>query len=179
MSLAIDRELIIKTLFAGRTRITNGFQVPAYSGMFVKDHPYPYDLQEAKRLLGESVYKGEVIPYNILSDYYPNEVNVAQAMVEMWRAAGINVQIEVKENWTQVNIEDSGKIRVLGMRNSSFTDLYADPAGCLWRTFNQNYDPYSRHNLKGADVEEFMRLGTVLDSSINHHERYNAFKKML
>jgi len=180
MSLAIDRELIIKTLFAGRTRIVNGLQEPGYSKMYVKDHPFPkYDLKEAKKLVSESAYKGEVIPYYILNDYYLNEVNVSQALVEMWKAAGINVQIEVKENWTQVNAEDENKIRYLGMRNTSHTDLYGDPSGCLWRTYSAKYDATTFHNWKGADVDEFNKLGGILDSSINPQDRYNAFKKML
>ncbi|MDX9801556.1 MAG: ABC transporter substrate-binding protein [Spirochaetia bacterium] len=180
MSLAIDRELLVKTLFSGRTRVTNGLQEPGYDKMFVKDHPYPkYDLKKAQQLVKESVYKGESIPYYIQNDYYPNEVNVAQAMVEMWRTAGINVQLEVKENWAQVNLEDSNKIRILGMRNTSHTDNFGDPSGCLWRTYNPKYDAQVFHNWKGADVDEFNKLGKVLDSSADQKERYNAFKKML
>ncbi len=180
MSLAIDRELLVKTLFSGRTRVTNGLQEPGYDKMFVKEHPYPkYDLKLAQKLVKESKYKGEVIPYYILNDYYPNEVSAAQAMVEMWRTAGINVQIEVKENWGQVNAEDSNKIRILGMRNTSHTDNFGDPSGCLWRTYNAKYDAQTFYDWKGPDVDEFNRLGKILDSSPDQKVRYTTFKKML
>ncbi len=180
MSLALDRELIVKNLFAGRTTIPNGINDPGYADMYVKDHPYPkYDLAEAKKLVKKSVYKGEVIPYYILNDYYPNEVNVAQTMVEMWKAAGINVQIEIKENWAQVNAEESEGLRYFGMRNTSNTDTFGDPAGCLWRTYNQSYDPYKVHGWRGPLVDEFMELGKVLDTSVNQKERYKAFARML
>ncbi|MCL2704594.1 MAG: ABC transporter substrate-binding protein [Spirochaetaceae bacterium] len=180
MSLAVDRDLIIKTLFSGRTRVVNGLQEPGYGPMFVKEIPYPkYDLNKAKELVKKSKYNGEVIPYYILNDYYPNEVSVAQAMVEMWRAAGVNVQIEVKENWGQVNIEDSNKIRILGMRNTSHTDQYGDPSGCLWRTYTPKYDAQLLHNWQGADVDEFNKLGEILDSTADQKVRYNSAKRML
>ncbi len=180
MSLAINRELLVKTLFSGKTRVTNGLQEPGYANMFVKDHPYPkYDLNKAKELVKESKYKGEIITYPILNDYYPNEVSAAQAMVEMWRAAGINVQIEVRENWAQVNAEDSNKIRTLGIRNTSNTDLFGDPSGCFWRVFNPQYDAQLFYNWKGPDVDEFNKLGNTLDSTADQKVRYNSFKKML
>ncbi|RJQ55649.1 MAG: ABC transporter substrate-binding protein [Desulfobacteraceae bacterium] len=177
LSLALDRELLVKTLFAGRTVVPNGLQDPSYGPMYVKDHPYPrYDLKLAQQMVKESKYKGEAIPYHIQNNYYPNEVDAAQAMVEMWRAAGINVQIEVKENWAQVNVEDQNKIRIYGMRNVSHTDLFMDPSGCMWRTYNPKYEAQAKHNW---DPGDFNKWGKILDTSIDQKERYDAFKKML
>ena len=39
MSYAIDRELIVETLWGGRTSVPNGLQFSSYGDMFVKDHP--------------------------------------------------------------------------------------------------------------------------------------------
>jgi len=180
MSLAVDRDLLIKTIFSGRTRVPNGLQDPGYGPMFVKEHPYPkLDLNKAKELVAKSKYNGEIITYWILNDYYPNEVSSSQALVEMWRAAGINVQIEVKENSGQINVEGPDKLRVFGIRNTSHTDLYGDPSGCLWRTYTPNYDAQRFLNWKGPDVDEFNKHGEILDSSIDQKERYNSAKRML
>ena len=180
MSLAIDRELLNKTLFSGRTRVPNGVQEPGYGQMFVKDHPYPkYDPNNAKELLKKSKYKGEVINYPILIDYYPNEVSASQAIVEMWRAVGINVQIEVKENWSQVEANDSNNIKTAGIVNTSHTDLFGDPSGCLWRSYNQKYDAQFWYNWSGPNVDEFNKLGALLDSTIDQKARYDIFGKML
>ena len=94
----------------------------------------------------------------------------------MWKAIGVNVEIEVKENWAQVNVVDENKKRVLGMRHSSNTGLYTDPVACLWRTYNQSYDAQKNHNWK---VSRFNDLGEILDSSLDQKERYAAFKEML
>ena len=177
MSYAIDRELIVETLWGGRTSVPNGLQFSSYGDMFVKDHPQPkYDPELAKKLLKDSVYNGEVINFYIQNDYYTNEVNTSQILVEMWKAIGVNVEIEVKENWAQVNVVDENKKRVLGMRHSSNTGLYTDPVACLWRTYNQSYDAQKNHNWK---VSRFNDLGEILDSSLNQKERYAAFKEML
>jgi len=180
MSLAIDRELIIKNLFSGRTRTLNGLQEPGYGPMFVKEHPYPkYDLNKAKELLKKSKYNGEIINYYIFNDNYPNEVSVSQAMLEMWRAAGINVQIEVKENRALASVLGPDKIRVVGMINQSHTDLYGDPSGGLWRGYTPQSDSQTFYNWKGSDVDEFNKLGETLDSSIDQKVRYASAKRML
>ncbi|MCL2704592.1 MAG: ABC transporter substrate-binding protein [Spirochaetaceae bacterium] len=180
MSMAIDRDLIIKTLFSGRTRVPNGLQDPGYGPMYVKDHPFPkYDLNKAKELVKKSKYNGEIINYPIQNDYYPNEVSVTQAMVEMWKAAGINVQLEVKENSGQINLEGPDKIRLLAIRNTSHQDLYGDPSGCLWRTYTPAYDAQRFYNWKGPDVDEFNNHGKILDTSADQKERYASAKRML
>ena len=47
-------------------------------------------------------YKGDPIPYRLLNNYYTNQVATAQVLVEMWQSVGLNVQIETKENWSQI-----------------------------------------------------------------------------
>ena len=47
----------------------------------------------------------------------------------MLKAAGLNVKIEVKENWTQV--EAPGRDRMIN--NASFSAYYPDPVAQLWR----------------------------------------------
>ena len=180
MSYAIDRELIVETLWGGRTIVPNGIQYKSYGDMYVKENPAPkYDPELAKEMLKKSVYNGEVINFWIQNDYYINEVDTSQILVEMWKAIGVNVAIEVKENWSQINVVDENKKRLLGMRHSSNTGLYPDPASCLWRTYNQSYDSQKNHNWKGKDVDRFNELGAVLDSSSSQKERYAAFKEML
>ena len=180
MSLAIDRELMVETLWGERTSVPNGLQYPSYGDMYVKDHPQPkYDPELAKELVKKSVYNGEVINFWIQNDYYINEVDTSQVLVEMWKAIGVNVEIEVKENWAQINVTDENKKRTLGMRHSSNTGLYEDPVSLIWRTYNQSYDSQKKHNWKGKTVDKFNEGGAILDSSFDQKERYAALKEML
>lgn len=100
---AIDRQAIVEALWSGRTRIPAGLQWEFYGPMFVENWTVPaFDLARAKALLKEANYKGDPIPYRLLNNYYTNQSSTAQVLVEMWRQAGLNVQIEMKENWQQI-----------------------------------------------------------------------------
>ncbi|MGL5139533.1 MAG: ABC transporter substrate-binding protein, partial [Beijerinckiaceae bacterium] len=92
---ALDRKLIVDQLWVGRTELGEGLQYPYFGDMFVKEHRLPaFDPALAKRLLQEAGYKGEPISYRVLNNYYTNQVATAQIMTDMWRAVGLNVQIE-------------------------------------------------------------------------------------
>ncbi len=76
--------------------------------MFHADWTVPaYDPKLAQDLLKQANYKGDPIPYRLLNNYYTNQVATAQVLVEMWKAVGLNVQIETKENWTQIMERDA------------------------------------------------------------------------
>ena len=53
----------------------------------------------ARELVKQAGYKGDPIPYRLLNNYYTNQTATAQVLVEMWKAAGLNVEIQMKENW--------------------------------------------------------------------------------
>jgi ABC-type transport system substrate-binding protein len=106
---AIDRQAIVDALWAGRTRIPKGLQWEYYGEIFHADWEVPrFDPAEARRLLREANYRGEPIPYRLLNNDYTNQVNNAQIVVESFRAAGLNVQIEMKENFSQVTARTPG-----------------------------------------------------------------------
>ena len=99
---AIDRQAIVDSLWSGRTRVPHGLQWEYYADMFQADWTVPeYNPALAQDLLKQANYKGDAIPYRLLNNYYTNQVATAQILVEMWKAVGLNVQIETKENWTR------------------------------------------------------------------------------
>ena len=89
---SIDRQAIVDSLWAGRTRVPPGLQWEFYGPMFIEGWTVPeYDPKKAQALLKAANYKGEPIPFRVLNNYYTNQVATAQIEVEMWRAAGLNV----------------------------------------------------------------------------------------
>src|SRR6266542_3291302 len=80
---AIDRQAIVEALWSGRTRVPAGLQWEFYGPMFIENWTVPaYDPAKAKQLLKEANYKGEAIPYRLLSNSYPPQVPTAQVLVE-------------------------------------------------------------------------------------------------
>ncbi|TCZ53879.1 ABC transporter substrate-binding protein [Roseicella aquatilis] len=170
---AIDRQAIVDSLWAGRTVVPKGLQWPYYEGMFLADWEVPrFDLAEARRLLREAGYKGEPIPYRLLNNYYTNQNATAQVLVEMWRAAGLNVQIEMKENWSQI-LERSPTRAVRDWSNSA---PFNDPVSSL---VNQHGPNGQQQQVGEWTNEEMNRLSVELETGTDRARRRAAFRRML
>ena len=173
LALAIDRRMIAETLYHGGTRATAAYQHPAFGALYdAGRRGTEYDPELARRLLREAGYTGEPIPYRTNPAYYALQLPTAQVLVEMWRAVGLNVQLQVQENWTQI-LAPEGR----GIRDWSNSVLFQDPAGALSRL----YGP--RGPVQGSYKEwtnaAFNADCEVLETSLDIPERRAAFARML
>ena len=170
---AIDRQAIVDSLWAGRTRVPRGLQWEFYGEMFIADWEVPrFDQAEARRLLREAGYRGEPIPYRLLNNYYTNQVATAQVLVEMWRSVGLNVQIQSVENWAQVFDRSTAR----GIRDWSNSAPFSDPVSSL---VNQHGPRGQQQQIGEWTNAEFNRLSEVLETSTDRAERRRAFRRML
>ena len=170
---AIDREAIVAALFGGRSVVPKGLQFDFYGSMLLGDWAPPrYDLTEARRLLREAGYRGEPIPYRLLAGYYTNQLAVAQVLVEGWRSVGLNVQIEMRENFTQVLSREGQR----GVRDWSNSASYNDPVSSL----TAQHGPEGQQWQIGEWTnEEFGRLSEQLDTGTDPAQRRATFRRML
>lgn len=159
LTLAIDRQLIVDSLFSGKTAVPPGMQHPAFGEMFTKDfQPDRYNPELAKKLLKEAGYKGEHIQYRYQIGYYDREAETAQILQQMWKAVGINVDLVLKENWKQIMDNSDGKRAI---HNWSCTALYADPMGLAYRIFGETgqfqtvYKSYISPEMNSASIGIF------------------------
>ena len=174
LCLAIDRDIIVESLYHGQTVVPRGWQMKLMGDMYLEDRPMPeYSPEKAKKLLEEAGYKGEEITYRVLPDYYTNEVSTAQILVEMWKAAGLNVKIEMKENWDQIGKDDEKR----QIMNASFTAIYPDPVGQFWRRFGPS-SPWTTGGVMLLDPR-FYQLGGILETCTDLDVRQKVFREML
>ncbi|HVW91982.1 MAG TPA: ABC transporter substrate-binding protein [Devosia sp.] len=97
---AIDRQAIVKALWGGASVVPHLMNVPAHGDLYMPDRPItPYDPAEAKKLLAQSHYAGETLHFRILAGYYTNYLEAAQIMQQMWKEAGINVELEPRDSF--------------------------------------------------------------------------------
>ncbi|PZW43098.1 peptide/nickel transport system substrate-binding protein [Humitalea rosea] len=170
---SIDRQAIVDSLWAGRTIVPKGLQWPYYGEMYINDWDVPkFDLAEARRLLREANYRGEPIPYRLLNNYYTNQTSTAQVLVEMWRQAGLNVVIEMKENWTQIFDRNSQR----GVRDWSNSAPFNDPVSSI---VNQHGPNGQQQQVGEWTNEEMNRLSVELETSIDRPRRKQVFRRML
>lgn len=173
MSLALDRKLIVESLWENKLPIPNGYQLPSYGRGYVEDFPpLAYDPAKAKELLAAAGYKGEQITYRLLNNYYPNQVSGAQTMVEMWRAVGLNVKIQMMENFAQIQRKP-----VHAIYDASNTALFPDHLGHPWREYGPNG---SLPKLVGVwRNEEYFTLGAKLQEEVVPDKRRPIIRRML
>jgi len=170
---AIDRQAIVDALWSGRTRVPAGLQWEFYGPMFVENWTVPaYDLGKAKALLKAANYKGDPIPYRLLNNYYTNQVSTAQVLVEMWRAAGLNVQIEMKENWQQIFDANSPR----AVRDWSNSAGFNDPISSLVA----QHGPQGQQQQVGEWTnEEMNKLSVAMEVETDMSKRKAMFRRML
>ena len=170
---AIDRQAIVEALWSGRTRVPAGLQWEFYGPMFIENWTVPeYNLATARALLKEAGYKGEPIPYRLLNNYYTNQVATAQVLVEMWRQAGLNVQIEMKENWQQI-FDGNGQRAVRDWSNSAG---YNDPISSIVA----QHGPQGQQQQVGEWTnEEMNKLSGALEVETDMAKRRAMFRRML
>ncbi|MEM6637417.1 MAG: ABC transporter substrate-binding protein [Pseudomonadota bacterium] len=171
LTFSIDREIIVEALFGGKAGVPNGLQMPSFGPIYDAAYPQPvYDLDLAREELALSGYNGEVIDYPLLPNVIDTEVAVAEVLREMWKGIGINVELQIRENWRQITKGHHS------IRNMSATIVWQDPATILWRLFR----PPVMEGRGWAWVnDKFNEAGGVLEGNPDPAARQQAFRVMM
>ncbi len=173
MTHSIDRQAIVDSLWAGRTKVPKGLQWEYYDDMFITDWSVPaFDPALAQSLLKQAGYKGEPIPYRLLNNYYTNQTATAQVLVEMWKAVGLNVQIQTKENWTQIMERSNTR----GVRDWSNSAPFNDPVSSIVAQHGPNGQQQQIGEWTNVEANQ---LSEVLETSTDRDVRRKAFRRML
>lgn len=175
MTHALDRQAIVDALWAGKTVVPKGLQFDSYaaSNMLIADWTVPeFNPELARDLLKQANYKGDEIPYFLLNNYYTNQTATGQIITEMWQQVGLNVQIQMKENWSQIFAGEGER----GVRDWSASNHVNDPVTPMVNQFGPNGQAQQNHEFTNAELNQ---LSVVLESSTDHATRRKAFARML
>jgi peptide/nickel transport system substrate-binding protein len=169
LSLAIDRETIVKELWRGRGLVPSG---PIPRGDAHHDPalpPLPYNPREARERLRRGGYRGEPIVLESTDGFIANDRRMSEAIAEMWEDVGVNVVLEGIDPATRhlKNRQRTFK----GLWWSDPTSILRDPDGMMGRLLapGQAHD-YWRH-------AEFDRL-RLLARAGEESARGDAYRKM-
>lgn len=92
LSMAIDRESIVGSFLSGTTEVANSVSPPGTVGYDGDLEPYPFDLEEAKRLIEKSGYDGAPIRVGAPRGRYQMDAQIGEAIAGMFEEAGVNVE---------------------------------------------------------------------------------------
>jgi len=99
LSLAIDRQLLVDSLWMGHAELMSSYQVPEWGSLYNPDRPLDaYDPERARQLIEESGYDGTEIVFRAPATYYTLGADAAQAVVAMWQEVGVNARVELTDD---------------------------------------------------------------------------------
>lgn len=169
LSLALDREAIVKELWRGQGIVPNG---PIAKGDNHYDEtlaPLRHDPALARQRLREGGYRNEEIVLES-SGLIASEKPMSEAVVGMWRDVGLNVRLEVIE--FSVFMQKIRERAFKGLRWGDPTSTLRDPDGMMWRLLGPGgiQDTW-RH-------PRFDELGNAARFSIDEKFRGQAYREM-
>ena len=96
-NLAMDRESIVKNIYQGRALVASNIVAPLTTGYFPLA-PYPSDTEKAKKLLADAGFpNGLKAKFISPQGRYPKDFEMAQALQQQWKKAGIDVTLDTME----------------------------------------------------------------------------------
>ena len=166
----------VKPLSAdGRIDVTGGAIDNIYGLVFDCKSSAVMQSKELRQAILHAIDR-DILVNALFAGYYTQELVVTQAVASMLKAAGLNVKIEVKENWTQV--EALGRDRMIN--NASFSAYYPDPVAQLWRRLKpSSFWVQNGYVADSAEYRRFCELGEKLETSVDPAERKAAWGEML
>jgi peptide/nickel transport system substrate-binding protein len=170
LSLAIDREAIVKELWRGRGIVPSGPIAKGDNHFDASLPPLAYNPAEAKERLKKAGYKGEEVFIETTVAYVAQDKAMSEAIAAMWKDVGVNVKVEVIEYSVraQKNREKSFK----GVFWSDPTSTLSDPDGMMWRLLGPGGpQDYWRE-------AKFDELGNAARFSVDEKFRGQAYKDM-
>jgi len=170
LSLAIDREAIVKELWRGRGIVPGGPIAKGDNHFDASLPPLAYNPAEAKERLKKAGYKGEEVFIETTVAYVAQDKAMSEAIAAMWKDVGVNVKVEVIEYSVraQKNREKSFK----GVFWSDPTSTLSDPDGMMWRLLGPGGpQDYWRE-------AKFDELGNAARFSVDEKFRGQAYKDM-
>ena len=161
LSMAVDRDTLNEALWFGKAKVPSTHTFEQFGPLYMPElQTFGYDPDKARQLLADIGYKGEPIRYDLRTAYYTNELLVGQAIQEMMAAVGINLQLNVTEEWT-------GADPTMMVRTWSNPMYYTDPAGAFGVMWGPTGNSVSENRFAPTqayiDTWERFRFSTGLD----------------
>jgi peptide/nickel transport system substrate-binding protein len=173
ISLAIDRNVIIKDLLLGYARPVTCPVPPGLLG-YANLGQKPYDPDKARQLLKQAGVSGLSLDFVLMKDFYPKQLEIAQAVAAMLGEVGVKVNIRNLEIATAREQRSAGNYDIFF---SGWAQMPHDPD---WY-FGQWYTKAGAEKLtrfSDPRIEQLIAEGRVPDTRVRQ-QKYEEIDRLL
>jgi peptide/nickel transport system substrate-binding protein len=166
---AVDRNLIVKSVMGGLATPASQFVAPFVDGFDRRLKPAAYDLEKARKLLGEAGYaNGFNLRLDATNDRYLNDALVAQAVGGMLERIGIKTRVNAVSRTVLFPQLDKGEFSayISGWGSSDLVSTLVSQVMC--KNPKEGWGNVNRVGYCNAEVD---RLILKAASSFNASER--------
>jgi len=173
ISLAIDRNVIIKDLLLGYARPVDSPIPPGLIG-HTNLGQKPYDPEKARQILKQAGYQNLQLDFVLMKDLYPKQLEIVQAVAAMLGEVGIKVNIKNLEIATAREHRSAG---TYDMFFSGWAHMPHDPDWYLGQWFTKaGAEKLTRFN--DPKVERLIAEGRVPDPKVRQ-QKYEEIERIL
>ncbi|MCL1853420.1 MAG: ABC transporter substrate-binding protein [Peptococcaceae bacterium] len=171
LSYAIDRQALVNSLWKGKAEAADSPQFSSYGKpLFIADnHDMQYDVEKAKELLARSGYNGEPVQIYNRAHYYTYADLAALAVIDMWKAIGVNAELVEVESFSYPN----DAITIQTWSNPLY---YMDPMGYIERAWSPEGEVATPPISQFVPSEEYIKQFEIARFSTDIDQRIAALK---
>ena len=181
LNLAFDRDQIASVVYEGAVRPARTIIPPRFPSFNPNLDPYPYDPEEARRLLAESKYGADPdsIPRLVLS--ISGSLGAAvplglEVILQAWEQE-LGLQVEIQQTEWATFLEDVNAERYQ-MFSLGWGADYPDPENFLDLLFHSDSDG-NRTNYSNPEVDAVLEQARVEQDTTRRFELYNQVEEMI
>lgn len=181
LNLAVNRDEIAQVVYEGAVRPAKTIIPPRFPSYNPNLNPYPYDPEEARRLLAESSYGADPdsIPRLILS--ISGSLGAAvplglEVILQAWEKE-LGLQVEIQQTEWATFLEDIND-KKYQMYSIAWAADYPDPENFLDLLFHSESEG-NRSNYSNPQVDALLEEARVEKDTAARFEQYNRIEEMI
>lgn len=155
LQLALDRRLLLESVYGGRGKIENGIYPHGLYGFDNDLAEIPHDRAQAASLLSRAGYPGGFdMTFTVRDSSSRKEMELVRMVADMWRQIGVNAEIKIVTDSEFMDLRKKGQIQCF---EATWIADYNDPDNFAYTFFGNKANTTSR-SLCYPDEETMKRV---------------------
>ena len=181
LNLAIDRDSIAELAYEGAARPAQTILPPGFPGYNADLNPYPYDPDQARQLLAESKYGGDLgnlprLTLNITGSFGAAIPLGMEVILSSWQKE-LGIQVEIQQTEWATFLQDLND-KQFQMYALGWSADYLDPENFLDQLFHSESEG-NNSNYSNPQIDALLEQARVERDSTTRLQMYQDIERMI